>query len=127
MPTTNQESSNSVLEPGTIKLLGDRTMIRLQQATDQTVLPSGLVNPVFENYETDGGKASSRISNKHYLTIGVVLVTTSPDLKVGDTVTVMPSSANRNYFFPLDRSQLQPPFDGTILVPNSHIECKINN
>ncbi len=127
MPTQSQENLNSVLEPGTIKLLGDRTLLKLLQAEDHTTLPGGLIKPQFENYETDGGKASSRISSRKYLSIGIVLATNSPDLKVGDTITVMPSCANPTYFFPLDRSQLAPTFDGTILVPNTMIECKTTN
>ena len=127
MPTQNQESLNGVLEPGTIKLLGDRTLLKLQKAEDHTTLPGGLIKPQFENYETDGGKASSRISDRRYLSIGTVLATNSPDLKVGDGITVLPSCANINYFFSMDRSQLASTFDGTILVPNTMIECKTTN
>lgn len=128
MLTQSQETLNSVLEPGTIKLLGDRTLLKLQKAEITPTLPSGLVNPLFENYETDGGRKSSRISNNKWLSIGTVLATNHSELKAGDTVTVLRSVLNSadDYFFPLDRSQLAISFDGTVLVPNSMLESKVN-
>lgn len=128
MLTQSQETSKSVLDPGTIKLLGDRTLLKLDKAEVLPTLPSGLVNPLFEDYQTDGGMKTSRISNNKWLTVGTVLATNHPDLSVGDTVTVLRSvlgSADQ-YFFPLDRTQLALSFDGTVLVPNSMLESKIN-
>lgn len=115
------------MDLGTIKLLGDRTLIRLRKAEDHTVTEEGLFIPLMENYTTDGGKNGARVSNFKFLTIGEVLSTTHAELKAGDTVTVFRNAATNDYFFPLDRTRLVVPFDGTILVPNSMIECKYGN
>jgi co-chaperonin GroES (HSP10) len=114
-----------------LELLGDRVIILLDKAEDHTVTESGLIIPLFENAESDGGKPISKLSLKRYLSVGTVLALSAtaqeklPTINVGDRVYVTPSSASPNYQFLPDRSQLVEDWTGMISVSHILIEAKI--
>jgi len=110
-----------------ITLFGDRILVQLDQVTD-TVTEHGIIVPLFENYETDGGKPSSKISSKKYSSVGTVLKISnnSPlQLAEGTKVYVNPSSSNQQFQFYLDRTKLVQDFEGLICIPHTLIEATI--
>lgn len=121
MTIQNQENLNRDSVLGTIKLLGDKTLIQLDKAESHTV-SGGIIIPVFNHGETEGGRPKSTVSDRMLLSVGTVLLTNHPDLVVGDRVTVHPTTVNAHYFYALDRYKLVQDFDGVVLVPNNMIE-----
>lgn len=93
---------------------------------------AGLVDPLFEAYETEGGKFASKLSDKIYQSRGVV-VAISPSaakyindswagvsLDVGDVVLVAPQVVNRESEFLINRELPVTGNKGFIAVhPNS--------
>lgn len=126
-------------------LLGDRVLIKLDEQPTHTVTSSGIVNPLFENYETDGGKLGAKASSRKFLAQGTVVQVSQvakermniqndpvetpyvlPAVDKGDRVFVTPNASSQNYMFLTDRSQLVSEWDGYICVPHNLIEAKIN-
>lgn len=125
MTIQNQENSKNDSILGTIKLLGDKTLIKLDKADSHTI-SDGIIIPMFTHGETEGGRPKSTVSDRKLLSVGTVLLTTSDTLKPGDRVTVHPTTVNAHYFYALDRYALIQEFDGTILVPNNMVESIYN-
>ncbi len=115
-----------------LELLGDRVVILLDKAQDHTITDGGVIIPLFENGETDGGRPKSNLSHKKYLSVGTVVAISEVakdklPVLVGDRVYVTPTAASANYQFLTDRSQLIENWDGYIAIPHTLIEAKINN
>lgn len=112
-------------------LLGDRILVQLDKAEDHTVTDSGLIVPLMENAQTDGGKEISRISPRKWLQQGTVVGMSEvskeklPDIQVNDRVMITSTAANANYQFFLDRSNLALEWTGIICIPHPLIEAKI--
>lgn len=116
-----------------LELLGDRVIVLLDKAEDHTVTEGGLIIPLFENAESDGGRPISKLSLKRYLSIGTILAMSPtaqeklPTVKVNDRVYVTPSSASPNYQFLPDRTQLVEDWNGMISISHVLIEAKIKD
>lgn len=120
------------LKESNITLLGDRVVIQLDKMLDHTITSSGVMVPNTELTETDGGKLTTRLSNKSHVPQGTVQLLSAkaqellPELKIGDKVFVAQHSLNSsNYFYP-DRTKLIQDFEGYICIPHTLIEAKIN-
>lgn len=116
-----------------LELLGDRVIVLLDKAEDHTTTESGLIIPLFENAETDGGRPASKLSMKRYLSTGTILGLSQtaqeklPTIKVGDKVYVTPTAATPQYQFLPDRTQLVEDWSGLIVISHVLIEAKIKN
>jgi co-chaperonin GroES (HSP10) len=114
-----------------LELLGDRVIVLLDKAEDHTTTDGGVIIPLFENAETDGGRPTSKLSMKRYLSVGTVLAISAtaqekiPTISVGDRVYVTPSSASSNYQFLPDRTQLVEDWSGMISISHVLVEAKI--
>jgi co-chaperonin GroES (HSP10) len=118
-----------------IELIGDRIWIRLEEAKDHTTTESGILIPLNELTETDGGRVSTRPSDKKHLLKGIVVavadyassklkevnVTLSPN----DEVYISKHALNPSYAFYPNRDQLVIDFTGDICIPHNFIEAKI--
>lgn len=117
-------------------LIGDRILIKLDEARDHTVTESGLVIPLQQLAESDGGRVVSEISKQKHLPQGTImkmgplaakkLEEVMADVTVGDKVFISTQVFNsKSYEFSTDRSQLLREFDGYICIPHVLIEAKI--
>lgn len=117
-------------------LIGDRILIKLDQALDHTVTESGIVIPLSKLAESDGGRVVTELSKQKHLPQGTVvsigkqatkkLEELSETLSVGDRVYVSAQVFNsKSYDFAIDRSQLLSDNDGHVCVPHVLIEAKI--
>lgn len=116
-----------------ITLLGDRVLIKLDKAVDHTLTESGILLPRTELAETDGGKLTTRLSNKNHLPQGTIILMSKKaqellsEVSINDKVYVADHALNTsNYFYP-DRTKLVQEFEGYICIPHILIEAKLNN
>lgn len=129
------------LDPDTIsniELLGDRILVLLDNAQDHTTTSSGLIVPLNDIVETDGGRLKTETSKRKHLTSGTVVLIaeqaasklqdTKSNIKVGDKVyvTEMVGKNVSSYQFFVDRSKLVQDFSGLVCIPHIMIEAKIN-
>ncbi len=119
-----------------LSLIGDRVVILLDKATDHTTTESGILIPLSELSETDGGRLTTRTSSQQYLMSGTVVgMSKFSSLKFeeqhtsitnGDRVYLSKSAVSPAYQFFPERSNLVIDFTGYICVPHTLIEAKIN-
>ena len=119
-----------------ITLFGDRVLIQLDKSEEHTTLSSGLTIPLYENYETDGGRPGAKASDKKFLSQGTVVALSqsaskkleenNSPLNIGDKVFVTQNAVSPQYQFFPDRSNLFIQFEGLISIPHVLIEAKIN-
>ncbi len=115
-----------------LTLLGDRVIILLDKAQDHTKTEHGILIPLNELAETDGGKITTRTSSKMYLSKGTVLSLSAtskeklPELNVNDRVYVTETANSPSYQFFPNRDRLVQDFEGYICIPHVLIEAKIN-
>lgn len=116
-----------------LTLLHDRVVIQLDEVGD-TITEGGVIVPLYENYETDGGKPGSKVSSKKYTNTGTVLALSEsaskqiPALQAGNKVFVSNSSVSTpQYHFYIDRTKLVQDFTGVISIPAILVEAIINN
>jgi co-chaperonin GroES (HSP10) len=111
-----------------IKLLGANLVIKLDQAKEHTKTDAGILIPLQEVYETDGGKIATRTSSKNYLSRGEVIhigdKVTIP-VNVGDKVYVVKHAVNPAYEFFEKRDSLVQDPSGLICIPEGMIEAII--
>lgn len=117
-----------------LTLLGDRVWIKLDEAVSHTETDSGIIIPLNELTETDGGRITTRPSNRKYFSSGTVVALSdkssemlSHSIKVGDRVYVNDRVVNKDYQFFPDRTKLVQEFKGDILISANYIEVKIND
>jgi len=125
MENTNTTTPKAV--PTGFTFLGDRVWVKLDKATDHTTTKSGIVIPLSELTETDGGRITTRPSGRTHLSQGTVmgiskLASTNTGIKVGDRVYVAERVVTRDYQFFPSRDQLVQEFDGDILISYNYIE-----
>lgn len=132
-------NQNEIIEDFTknMTLLGNRVLIKLQEAKDHSVTSAGVYIPLTEIVETDGGRVATTPSSQKYLYVGTV-VSVSPYaasklleeqtvLSEGDTVYLSKQVIDsKAYSFSLDRSQLISDIEGYVCIPHNLIEAKIN-
>lgn len=115
-----------------ITLLGDRILIQLDEKKDHSISEGGIVIPDTELAETDGGRLTTRLTDKNYLTCGTILLmsedakTKLPTINEGDRVYVASHAVNPSNHFYIKREQLINQFAGIICIPHLLIEAKIN-
>lgn len=119
-----------------LTLLGDRVVILLDKANDHTVTESGILVPLAELTETDGGRLTTRTSSQQYLMMGTVIALSefssskfkeqSSPIAVGDRVYLSKAAVSPTYQFYPERNSLVIDFTGYICVPHTLIEAKIN-
>lgn len=116
-----------------LTLLGDRVVIQLENMTEHTITEAGIMIVNTELAETDGGRLTTKLSNKTYLAKGEILLLSEkarellPSLTEGDKVYVAPHALNSSNYFNVDRTQLVQDFKGIICVPHTLIEAKLND
>jgi co-chaperonin GroES (HSP10) len=116
-----------------ITLLGDRVLIQLHKLPDHTVSEKGIVMPLFQNIESDGGRPDVKASNLEYLSVGTVLKISAlakqkladslSPLSEGDTVYLPQVAVSPSYQFFTKRTGLVENFEGIIAVPHTLIEA----
>lgn len=119
----------------TLQLTGDRILIQLDKHPEHTITKSGIVTPLFENIESDGGRPMAIASNKKYLHSGTVLDASpyaysklqelSTPVKSGDKVYINSGAVSQSYHFALNRDSLVYDFDGIISIPHTLLEAII--
>jgi co-chaperonin GroES (HSP10) len=137
-----EEITKKDLVPDTlskIKLLGDRVLIKLDNAEDHTTTSSGLIVPLNDIVETDGGRLKTETSKRKHLTSGTILLIgeqsaaklkeAGTELVVGDKVyvTEMVGKNVSSYQFFVDRTKLVQDFSGLVCIPHILIEAKIED
>lgn len=135
--TTKQDTDLGIISD--LELVGDRVIIKLDQAEDHTRTESGLLIPLNQNVEKESGRVGSRLSKRKHLATGTVLALSDyasnkiaeygAEIKPGDKVYVTEMSANNVstfQFFP-DRRKLVQDFQGYIIIPHTQIEAKVKN
>lgn len=117
-------------------ILNDKVLIKLDLLEDHSKSESGLSIPLYEAYQTEGGRPSAKLSDKTYLAQGEVILCSPSAAKkleeqgtpisIGQKVFVTMSSVSPAYQFFMDRSNLVLEFDGHILIPYTFIEAYVN-
>lgn len=117
-----------------LQLLGDRIIVLLDTAEDTTT-ESGIIIPLNELQETDGGKLKTRPSAKRHLSQGTILAIGDQaratikekqlDINLNDRVYVTQQALTNSFNFFPDRTKLVQDFKGFIAIPLSLIEAKI--
>lgn len=117
-----------------LKLLGDRVWVKLDEAVSHTETDSGIIIPLNELTETDGGRITTRPSNRKYFSSGTIVAISdkasellSNSVKPGDKIYVNDRVVNKDYQFFPDRSKLVQDFKGHILISANYVEAKIND
>lgn len=114
-----------------LEILGDRVVIKLDEAADHTVTEGGIIVSLFEEGVTEGGRPDPRISKKRFLPKGEVVNISAqaqeklPTVKVGDQVYITARAATPDYQFLPDRSQLVEDWTGLVSVSHVLVEAKI--
>lgn len=136
----NEESLKSDLaidieKAKNLTLLGDRVIVLLDFEEEETTTSSGIILPLTEIQETDGGKLKTRPALKRHLSQGTVLNISSLatekfkeegiPLNSATKVYVSPSALNQSFHFYPNRTQLVNTFNGFICVPHNLIEAKV--
>lgn len=117
-------------------LIGDRVIIKLDEALDHTVTDSGLMIPLTELRPTESGdRMKAETSDRTHLTIGTIvqvgtvasqrLEELKAPLSEGDRVYVSPHALGKAYHYQTNRNVLVQTFDGTICIPHTLIEVKL--
>lgn len=134
----NEESLKSDLatdieKAKSLTLLGDRVVILLDFEEQETTTSSGIILPLTEIQETDGGKLKTRPALKRHLSQGTVLNISSlavekfkeegMSLDVDTQVYVASTALNQSFHFYPNRTQLVTTFSGFICVPHNLIEA----
>ena len=123
------------MEKENIELLGDRVIIKLDEAQDHTV-KNGIIIPINTVVESEGGRVKTELSNQRHLAKGTIvqisqvastkLQESNVDLKENDRVYVSHQVINSSsYHWKNDRSKLLSEFEGLVCIPHSLIEAKI--
>lgn len=117
-----------------LQILGDRIIVLLDLAEDTTT-ESGIIIPLNELQETDGGKLKTRPSAKRHLSQGTILSIgdqaasqikeKSLNLNVNDKVYLTQQALSNSFNFFPDRTKLVQDFKGFVAVPLSLIEAKL--
>lgn len=117
-----------------LEIIGDRIIVQLDEQKDHEVTEFGIVNPLMDNEETDGGRYRAKISSRHYVASGVVkaispfslkkLEEVGATLSIGDRVLVDHRTVSDQYaFFPT--RGLVKSFSGLVSIPHVYIEAKL--
>lgn len=119
-----------------IELIGDRIWVKLDEAEDHTTTESGILIPLNELTETDGGRVTTRPSDKKHLSKGTIvaiapyaarkLADLDASLSPGDKVYISKMAITASYQFYPKRDALVIDFSGDICIPHTLIEAKIN-
>ena len=137
--TNKEESTKNDLALGTtnnIQLIGDRIVIRLDEAVDHTVR-NGIIIPVNTEVDSETGKIKTQLSRVRHLAKGTVLnisehskeklLNLGVTLNVNDRVYVSHQVVNSaSYQWKNERDQLISEFDGVVCIPHGLVEAKIN-
>lgn len=118
-----------------IQLIGDRVLIQLDLAEDHTITDSGIVIPLAELTETDGGRITTRTSNQTFLYKGTVVNISEyakskfreygVEVNVNDRVFISKNALSPAHQFFIDRDKLVLDFTGMVCIPHTLIEAKI--
>jgi len=119
------------------KIVGSRgVLIKLDAYTSPIEIDEdGIYTPLYENYETDGGRPASKFRIEEYSPIGTILQISEKaqellqeekmDLKVGDRVTIFKSQRIGFNEFIEDRTKPIEVFKGYLTVHPSAIQSKL--
>lgn len=108
-----------------LEILHNNVWVLLDEESEHSVI-DGIIVPLFEATETDGGKPTTRLSKKSFLLKGTVKGVGNQvniPLSIGDKVYVKQEAYSIHFqFFPSrDRKVLD--FTGDILIPVQFIEA----
>ena len=110
-------------------------LIKLEEYPDQvTTNEAGVIIPIYENYETEGGRPASKITGSMFSNVGTILQISDMavellkqdkiDIKVGDRVSIHRNQQHpSNQFLPENMQVVD--FVGYVLVSSSMIQSKI--
>ncbi len=118
-----------------IELIGDRILVRLDEAKDHTVI-NGIIIPVNTIVESESGKLKTELSKIRHLARGTILNISAHSAKKLDELNITLSPNDRvyvshqavnssSYQWKSDRDKLISEFDGIVCVPHLLIEGKI--
>lgn len=119
------------------KVLGSKgILIKLEEFEEKIQKnEAGVYTPLFENYETDGGRPDVKIRIDEFSTIGEIIQISEKaesllkdelmDLKVGDRVAIYRNHKNPVNEFLVDRSKPVEEFQGYMTIVPAMIQSKI--
>lgn len=117
-----------------LQLIGDRILVQLDEQVDHEVTEAGLINPLTELEQTDGGRYNSKISSRRFVAAGIIkkisdfsakkLEELGVEIKEGDRVYVDHRAASEQYAFFIKRGLVKT-FSGLVSIPHVYIEAKI--
>lgn len=120
-----------------ISLTGNRVLIKLDHVESKPKDDSGIIVPLFEQAETDGGRPDFKVSNRQYLPKGEIVAISPAASKMyqeegtplvpGDRVYVSIAALSNAFHFYPERDNLVIPFDGHVLLQPNLIEAHVNN
>lgn len=113
-------------------------LVRLDKLKSNTVTSSGVIVNSYENYETEGGRPSTKLSHEVFSLRGTVLKMSAAAMKaieqegykldVSDTIIVYPSAKSPQNWF-IDPDKIDEPtsdFEGYLLLHPAQIQCILN-
>lgn len=127
------------LEINNYEVVGSRgILIKLEPYKNPTsITDEGILIPLYENYETDGGRPDSRIKENEFSLIGKILQISlksqeilereKMDLKIGDYVGISPMHMHQSNWFLVERDTPVSKFTGYLRIDPTMIDSKIIN
>lgn len=112
-------------------------LVKLEEFDNEIREENGIVTLRMENYETDGGRTSSRPSHEKYCPVGTVIQISRKaqeeldelkiDLKPDDKVAIFPNMIQHTRWFIVDKTAPVAQHEGYVLASADSIQCKIKN
>lgn len=138
MNTITVNKNIETLNLNNYKILGQKgVLIRLlPYRSETTTTAEGIIIPLYENYETEGGRPASRIkSEDKYSTIGEVLQISDKaqlilneekmDIKVGDYISIPLVHKHPSNQFLLSKNDSVSEFEGYLTIYPNMVQAKI--
>jgi len=113
-------------------------LIKLQEIEeDYETNDLGVIIPLYENYESDGGRPAARIKEDTYSSVGEVIQISEKakqimaeelmNYKVGDLVSISAQQKHPSNQFLVDKDKVVANFSGYLILHPSMIQSKIIN
>lgn len=121
------------------KVLGQRgLLIKLMPYKSETINEAGVYIPLYENYETDGGRPAARIKTEETFStiarveqisekVQEILNEEKMDIQVGDYITIALQAKHPSNQFLVTREVPAVDFEGYLLVHPNTIQSKLIN
>lgn len=120
------------------EILGPKILIKLIPYKESiSTNEAGILIPLYENYETDGGRPAARIKEDEYSCVGKViqipkaakdyLDSEKMEVSVGDMITISHNQKHPSNQFLVNKDVQVQEFEGYLIIHPSLIQSKIIN